>query len=549
MLIEDSKFRTSIAMGVGTGIIYLAFMAPTIWSVDGNAMVEVAMSLVKNHNFRVSPETGALGVDGYYYSKWYPLLSIIAMPLVAIGLGFSQILNLPELYIARFCALLLSPLFIAGTTTLVILLSFRLGSDRKGACIAALSFAFGTIAIAYAREFYPEPLLTLLITLSVYQIFGTSKRSISGASIVAGLAILAKPSGIVLGPLLSAYLFFKKRPFSVVITPLIWTIVFALIYGVYNYIRFGSPISFGQVWMTNASSDLAKPSGIVLGLLLLAYLFFKKRPFSSVITPLIWTIFFVLIYGAYNYIRFGSPISFGQSWMTNTPSQVITIPISSTESKFTLTGLLGQLLSPGRGIIWYSPCVVLGIVGFRYAYKSKFLEASLIIVFSLIFLIVNSGDWWVAGWAWGPRYLLPSFPLLLSLAALLTKRWRLALITLAMIGFLVNAPNLISFYKRYYVNTVEQNVPFEATLWSFDYAPFLQGWTLASEQINDARQHDLKTIFKSIGSDEMRGELTHIVPVWWWMLPIVGIPQWFGALLAMLMTGFGIWLIKIAIFT
>jgi hypothetical protein len=483
MLIEDSKLRTSIAMGVGTGIIYLAFMAPAIWSVDGNAMLEVAISLVKNHNFRVSPETGALGVDGYYYCQWYPLLSIIAVPLVAIGLGISQIFHLPEVYIAGVCALVLPPVFTAATTALVVLLSFRLGSDHQGACLAALSFAFGTIAIAYAREFYPEPLLTLLITLSVYQILGASNQSISGASISAGLAILAKPSGIVLGPLLSAYLFFKKRPFSVVITPLIWTIVFALIYGVYNYIRFGSPISFGQSWMTHASSE------------------------------------------------------------------IITAPLSSRESKFILTGLLGQLLSPGRGIIWYSPCVVLGIVGFRYIRKSKLIEASLIIVFSLLFLVVNSGGWWVAGWAWGPRYLLPIFPLLLSLAAVLTKRWRLALITLAMIGFLINAPNLVSSYKRYYVNTVEQNIPFETTLWSFDYAPFRQGWSLASEQINDAMQHDLRTVFKTMGRHEMRGALTHIVPVWWWMMPIIGIPQWVGALLAMLMTGLGIWLIKIAMFT
>jgi hypothetical protein len=99
------------------------------------------------------------------------------------------------------------------------------------------------------------------------------------------------------------------------------------------------------------------------------------------------------------------------------------------------------------------------------------------------------------------------------------------------------------------VNTVEQNIPFETTLWSFDYAPFRQGWSLASEQINDAMQHDLRTVFKTMGRHEMRGALTHIVPVWWWMMPIIGIPQWVGALLAMLMTGLGIWLIKIAMFT
>ena len=553
MTIQSSKLQISIALGIGTGLIYLAFLAPAIWSIDGNAMLEVAISIVKNQNFRVSETTGALGVDGYYYSMWYPLLSILAVPLVALGLLISQRFNLPEVYMSGACALVLPPLFTALTTALLVLLAFRLGSDRQGACLAALSFAFGTIAIAYTREFYVEPLLALLTILSVYLAFGRSNISVFGASLSAGLAILAKPSAIILGPLLSIYLLLKKRHWSVAITPLIGSVVFLLIYAFYNYIRFGNPLLFGQSWMSNVLSELLASFVSLRGIIFLIggllgspiYLFLKKRHWLVAITPLIGGIILVLIYAFYNYIQFGNPLSLGQNSMFNVLSEPLAKTASSQKGMPLIGGLLGLLASPGRGVIWYSPCVILGLVGFRYARKSKFLEALLIIVFSFHFLVINSGSWWMGGWAWGPRYLLPIFPLLLSLAALLTKRWRLTLITLATIGFLINAPNLVSFYKRYYVNAFEQQIEVNSPqiIWSFEYAPFRQGWSLASEQINDAMQNDVRTVFKSIGKHQLRGALTRIVPVWWWLLPIAGIPQWVGALIAVLMASFGLWAI------
>jgi hypothetical protein len=474
---KNSQLRTSIALGVGTGLIYLACLAPVIWNKDGNGMLEVAISLVKHQNFRVSPSMGALGVDGYYYSMWYPLQSILAVPLVAIGLWLSQIFHLPEGYMAGAFALLLPPLYTAVTTALVVLLAFRLGSDRQGAYIAALSYAFCTISSAYAREFYPEPLIAVLVILSVYLIFGKSDRSKIIGSFTAGLAILAKPSTIVLGPLLSVYLFLKKQPPTIAIAPLISTGVFAGIYGVYNFVRFGNPMSFGQSWMTTAANE------------------------------------------------------------------ILAAPVSAKDGNHLTEGLLGMIISPGRGIIWYSPCVLLGFVGFFYAYKSKLYESLLIIGFSLVFLVINSGAWWTGAWSWGPRYLLPTFPLLLSLAALVTKRWRLALITLATIGFLVNAPNLVSFYTRYYIEAGEQQVSIQDTLWSFDRAPFRQSWSLAKIQINDGIQHDVRAVFKKARKYESKGAMSHIVPLWWWMLPLAGIPQWIGALVAVAIASLGVWTI------
>ena len=81
-------------------------------------------------------------------------------------IALSEIVNLPAHYTAAVCALTLSPLLTAATTALVALLALRLGSDRRGACLAALSFAFGTIALTYTGYFFAEPLLAFLTVAS-----------------------------------------------------------------------------------------------------------------------------------------------------------------------------------------------------------------------------------------------------------------------------------------------------------------------------------------------------------------------------------------------
>ncbi|NJR32849.1 MAG: hypothetical protein HC778_08680 [Chamaesiphon sp. CSU_1_12] len=69
----------STANGAGTGcrhgLIYLACLAPVIWNKDGNGMLEVAISLVKNQNFRVSPEMGA------DRCRWALLLDVVSTPV------------------------------------------------------------------------------------------------------------------------------------------------------------------------------------------------------------------------------------------------------------------------------------------------------------------------------------------------------------------------------------------------------------------------------------------------------------------------------------
>jgi hypothetical protein len=243
---HQDVLKMAIALGLGVGLFQLAFLKPGIWGIDGNDMLAVAQSLVTEGDFSTSPATGVLGHDGQYYSSRYALLPIVAVPFVAVGLWLSNLVGLPSQYVAAVCALVSSVLLTVASTVMVALLALRLGSRRRGAYLAALGFAFGTTALVYAREFFAEPLLAFLTVTSFYLAFGESRKSAIGASVLAGLSIVAKPAGIVTGPILAAYFFAKKRPLDVVVSPLIGSAVGVALHCSYNYLRFANFFSSGQ---------------------------------------------------------------------------------------------------------------------------------------------------------------------------------------------------------------------------------------------------------------------------------------------------------------
>ncbi|GBF80463.1 hypothetical protein [Aphanothece sacrum] len=245
---DKQAFKISLALGLGVGLIYLAFLKPGIWGIDGTEMFWVSHSLVTKGSFAI-PSGGTIGIvgrGGETYAMRYPLISLLATPFVAIGLFLANLLNLPSRYAATICALVLPLILTALTTSLVTLLALRLGSSKKGAYLAGLALAFGTIALVYAREFFAEPVLAFIIALMLYWGISKNYTEHAGASILAGLAILAKPSAIILGPIFSLYFFLKKYPWRIIIAPSLGTAMGVLLYLGYNYLRFESIFSSGQ---------------------------------------------------------------------------------------------------------------------------------------------------------------------------------------------------------------------------------------------------------------------------------------------------------------
>jgi hypothetical protein len=449
-------------MFVGTWLIYLAFSPPGIYSIDGYSMLAVAHSLVMYGNVTVPVGLGIPGKDGLIYSSWYPLQSVLATPVVAVAIKASSLLHVPVHYAESLSVTVLPALYTALTVAVVYMLAIALGSTERGAWLAAISYGFGTIALVYTRDFYADPLLALLVASGLLFAF---KRHTAWMTLpVAALAVLAKPTGIILGPVLCAYLFWKTRRF--------W---FSLLPG----------------------------SGSAIGL---------------------------AGYFLYNYSRFGDFRTFGQPWKFSIG--------------FVPQGLTGLLFSPGAGLLWFCPCVVLSVVALSQI-KSQRLEAWTIVALAVASLLLHS-LWvsWGGGWSWGPRLLLPMLPGLVALTGVLSNGWRKVLVLSAILGFLLSAPNLVSLYARYLSEANEQGISETDLQWHPSRSPLLHAWPAACRQIQDARQTDVRQLLAQREEDPAKhisnSRALRIVAIWWWVLPIVHVSRVWGILISIFLTVCGI---------
>jgi hypothetical protein len=122
------------------------------------------------------------------------------------------------------------------------------------------------------------------------------------------------------------------------------------------------------------------------------------------------------------------------------------------------------------------------------------------------------------------------------------------LAVLAFAGFLISAPTLVSFYERYLAEANEAGITNTELEWSVSRSPLLHAWPAAFRQIRDARSNDVRELFRERGVPSRtiaNSRALRIVAVWWWVLPIIGVPRLVGFLVSLVLTTVGIRMVKL----
>lgn len=333
--------------------------------------------------------------NGRYVSLFAPLLSFIVMPGYIIGkyLGISQVGTFAVVSIFALLNLIV-----------LRLIAIRLGANSIAATIASMVFLFGTPAFAYSVSLYQHHISTFLILICIYVILKSNK-------------------------IWSFLVVFFAFAISI---PLDYPNLFLMI-----------PI---VIFVLGRIIYLEK---IKNKLIVKMNLFKTLTPFIMIIPIL----FFLL----FNNASYGNPFQLSgtleRAKHVHNPKDLESISRTRVleknkknatdffKTRNMLNGFYVHFISPDRGIVYYAPVVLFGVIGFFLALRKKVKLVPLFtaIVGMNILLYSMWGDPY-GGWAFGSRYLIPSYAILSIFIALFLTYWRKKV--LSWVVFI-----LVSFYS------------------------------------------------------------------------------------------------------
>lgn len=341
----------------------------------------LTMSLAENGSFALSkpladaafPDVGY--IDGRFYIYFAPGISVLALPFYQIGKVFhaSQVASFASI---TFFAILNGVLLFYIARKIL-----RLGASYS--LFGAFLFAFGTTSWSYAITLYQHH-VTLFFLLSgfiaAWKFRMESKLSWAYSAYVwasYGAALfLDYPNAVLLAPVM-VYHFLSawqvkqlttvtrvQLRLSYIITAVFCIALFAL-HGYYNTVNFGGPLRL---------------SGGLIG-----YKTIREQ-------------------GLQSKQRGAEKIKELQS-----EKEVKNF----FKEELTPKGVSILLASRDRGLLFYSPVLIIGILGLLMSLSVLTAETTLLIgiVAVNLFLYSSWGDPW-GGWAYGPRYLIPTMAVL-----------------------------------------------------------------------------------------------------------------------------------------
>ena len=331
-----------------------------------------------------TPDLG-LSPDGKYVSLFAPAVSFMAIPGYVIGkyFGASQV--------GAFAVIALFAIF---NVFLIRAIAIRMGTDKIAATIGALAFLFATPAFAYAVTLYQHHISLFIILLSVYILMRWNNFwSLSAVWFLLALsAAVDNPNVIFMAPIglyAAAKMFIiNKEPAKINIRFRKKALI-ALIGALVPVILF--------LWFNQAShGDSLKLSGTLPSVPAI------DEAGAPAVSPL-----------ADDPSKAFDPVQKGKS------------AVSFFQTRKLLNGFYVHIFSPDRGIIFYAPVILLGLLGFLFLLSANKTAGNILIAAGgAVFLLYSMwGDPW-GGWAFGSRYMIPLYAILAIGLSFAIARWK-----------------------------------------------------------------------------------------------------------------------------
>jgi hypothetical protein len=276
--------------------------------------------------------------------------------------------------------------------------------------------------------------------------------------------------------------------------PSVGLLLLAAVYCAYRWKKEARTIWVWGAGLSLGGMLLFRISEAVLLPVILAYLFLwapKPRRLEALLPAGIPLVVALGLTAAYNFLRFGSFFSTGYAEVAWDSSP--------------LYGLFGLLLSPGKGIFFYAPLLVISLAGWRLFAKRQRAEAWLIagIWLSLVAFYAPY-RYWTGGWNWGPRFLLPALPLGLLPAGVFLEGERAVPAfrrlapkvffgTFLALGIFLQLPAILVDHSRYlYMQVYGSSDPgaYARTILTPEMSPLWRQWSLALERVQFYYQSD-----------------------------------------------------------
>jgi hypothetical protein len=188
--------------------------------------------------------------------------------------------------------------------------------------------------------------------------------------------------------------------------------MFFLVLGVAPFVR--APDDPGSTLVSGLGLGAAvacRPTSVVLVLCIGVYRFLRHRkslvPFALGLLP------FPLLIGVYNQRFFGSPFVIAQELVGHVMANAKTGNPNLWQTPF-IEGFVGLVGSPSRGVLVFSPVLLLTLPGIRKVWRGERLPILKPVLFGMLFTMALQCKWfdWWGGWAYGYRPWLDSIPLL-----------------------------------------------------------------------------------------------------------------------------------------